>query len=107
MSIQREFLGVQRPALPNAAEFLLRRYTVGGTADLSQAIVVLPGGRAGRRLLEVLVDAADAQSLILTPPQIVTVGRLPEKLYRPKKPFATDLVQQLAWAEVLRRCTAV
>lgn len=103
MSPRLEFLGLGRPPLQSAAEFLLRRYTVGCAANLEQAIAVLPGGRAGRRLLEILVDTAEAQSLILTPPTIVTGGRLPEKLYRPKRPFATELVQQLAWVHVLRR----
>jgi RecB family exonuclease len=103
MSTSLEFLGLGRPPLHSAAEFLLRRYTAGSAANLEQAIAVLPGGRAGRRLLEILVDAAEARSLILTPPTIVTVGELPEKLYHPKRPFATELVQQLAWVHVLRR----
>ena len=63
----------------------------------------MPGARAGRRLLEILVDRADANRLTLTPPQIRTVGQLPELLYQAKKPFADDLVQQLAWADVLRK----
>jgi len=33
---------------------------------------------------------------------MLTVGQLPELLYRPQKPFADDLTQQLVWAEVLR-----
>ena len=37
------------------------------------------------------------------PPRIVTIGDLPELLYEPKRPFATDLVQKLAWIEAIRR----
>ena len=102
MTIRCEFLGLARPPLQLAADFLLERYTRGRAADLSQATVVLPGSRAARRLLEILVERTEQQSLDLTPPQIETVGHLPEQLYSPQKPFATDLVQQLAWAEVLR-----
>jgi RecB family exonuclease len=71
--------------------------------DMSAAIVVLPGSRAGRRLLEILVELAERESLILTPPVIETVGHLPERLYFPKHPFASPLAQQLAWGDVLRK----
>ena len=102
MSITRTFLGLERPALPAAAEYLLHRFGTPAAVDLRDVVVVLPGSRAGRRLLEILVDRAAANRQALTPPQIVTVGQLPELLYRAKKPFADDLVQQLVWADVLR-----
>lgn len=38
-----------------------------------------------------------------SPPQIATIGELPELFYEPKRPFAADLVQKLAWAEAFRR----
>ena len=105
MTIRREFLGLARPPLQLAADFLLERYTRGRAADLSQATVVLPGSRAARRLLEILVERAEQRAFEFTPPQIETVGHLPEQLYAPQKPFAADLVQQLAWVEVLRTAT--
>lgn len=101
MSIKQVFLGHEAPALPAAAEYLLRQYSQGCTADLHQVIVVVPGSRAGRRLLEILVACAESRKLVLTPPTIETVGQLPEQLYRPKRPFATELVQRLVWAEAL------
>ena len=57
---------------------------------------------AGRRLLELLVDAAERHQLLLTPPEIVTPERFPELLYEAKRPFADVLTQQLAWTEALR-----
>src|SRR5687767_8746748 len=69
---------------------------------MSRVIVVVPVARAGRRLLQLLVQAAEAQSLLLTPPDILTEGALPERLYRPKRPFADELTQHLAWAQALR-----
>jgi hypothetical protein len=65
-------------------------------------IVCLPGGQARRRLLELLVEEAAERGLVLAPPQIVTPGSLPELLYEAKHPFASDLVQQLAWVKVLQ-----
>jgi RecB family exonuclease len=107
MPITRKFLGFQRPALQAAAEYLFDRYSHGRDADMSGAIVVLPGSRAGRRLLEILVEGAERKAAFLTPPAIETVGHLPERLYRPKRPFAATLAQQLAWADVLRHADPV
>jgi RecB family exonuclease len=103
MAIQRVFLDWQQPALAAAAEHLRERFQGDGALDLSGLIVVVPGGRAGRRLLELLVDAAERNTLLLTPPEIVTPERFPELLYEAKRPFADLLTQQLAWTEALRR----
>lgn len=101
-SIRREFLGWNRPLLQSAVEWLAQEFTTGLELDLSQAIVVVPGRRAGRRLDELLVLHAQQQQVRLTPPQVVTLGSLPELLYPLQRPLASDLVQQLAWAKVLR-----
>jgi hypothetical protein len=71
--------------------------------DLQQVIVALPGGRAGRRLLELLVDTAKTRQLALVPPRITTAGQLPEWLYEAPRPHANAFTQQLAWIEALRR----
>src|SRR5690348_6469461 len=98
----RLFLGWSRPALEQAAEWLLERYGSTGVADLSKAIVVLPGARAGRRLLEVLVELAEGRQAALVPPSIVPLGSFPEKLYEPQRRLADNLVSQLAWLQTLR-----
>ena len=103
MPITRIFLGLQQPALAATADYLFNRFGKQTPLDLRDLVVVVPGARAGRRLLEILVDRAEADSLTLTPPQITTVGQLPELLYQANKPFADDLVQQLAWADALRK----
>src|SRR5262249_2364605 len=100
--IRREFLGWDQPALPEAARRLGVRYRQGDSLDLGRVIVVVPGQRAGRRLQELLAFHAVDEKLRFPPPKIVTEGRLPEMLYTPKLPFASDLVQDLAWAQALR-----
>ena len=100
--ILREFLGWNRPALPEAWRRLAQRYRRGETLDLSAVIVVVPGQRAGRRLQELLAFLAEDERLRLTPPDVVTEGRLPEMLYTPKQPFATEITQDLAWSRALR-----
>ena len=103
MPIQRIFLDWSRPSLAAAVEYLVERFGAGGWLDLQDVIVALPGGRSGRRLLEMLVERAEASGRALVPPRIVTVGRLPELLYSAKRPFAENLVQQLAWVEAMRQ----
>ena len=100
------FLDWRRPGLPAAARYLAERFAAGGALDLRNVVVAVPGGRAGRRLLELLVELADEGRLRLSPPRIVTVGHLPELLYEAKRPFAGDLAQQLAWVEALQSSDA-
>ena len=102
MPIHCEFLGLERATLDLAAEYLSRRYQSAKTWDLQHVIVVTPAARAGRRLLEILVQRATEDQLLLTPPTIETVGRLPEQLYPPKRPFANELTQRFTWSSALR-----
>ncbi len=99
---QRRWLGWNQPILPTVAKQLLEDYAVGETWDMRQVLLVLPGGLARRRLHELLALTAKQQGKILYPPRIVTVGTLPEQLYVAKFPFASDLIQQLAWVSALR-----
>src|SRR5262245_13705810 len=100
-SMTREFLGWDQPLLPLAVEWLARKYGTHDEWSLGKVVVVVPGRRAGRRLLELLVLHAESQRLRLTPPLIETIGELPEQLYPLQRPLASDLVQQLTWAKVL------
>ncbi|MGA2034109.1 MAG: hypothetical protein ABSG68_17845 [Thermoguttaceae bacterium] len=103
MSFQRIFLDWRRPCLAAAAEYLAERFAAARALELDNVVLAVPGSRAGRRLLELLVDLAEGRKWRFCPPRIITVGALPELLYAAKQPFAGDLVQQLAWVEALRR----
>lgn len=100
--IERVFLGWSSSPLHTAVTELIRRYRRGDALDLGRVLVVLPGRRAGRRLKEHLVDAAERHNLLLTPPDVITESELPELLYQQTQPFASSLIQKLAWAEALR-----
>ena len=102
MAMEQVFLDWRQPALPAVVNYLTERYEQNGVLDLSRVLLVLPGARAGRRLREILASEADRRGWILFPPDVTTVGRVPEKLYEPKRPFANDVVQKLAWADALR-----
>jgi hypothetical protein len=101
-TLRREFLGWDEPSLQEAARRLCTHYRRSDALDLDRVIIVVPGQRAGRRLQELLAFLAEDENLQLTPPQVVTEGGLPEKLYSPKLPFADEVVQHLAWAIALR-----
>ena len=100
--MQLEWFNWSQPALPQAVRWFAARFAKGAALDLSKLLVCVPGSQVRRRLLELLVEAAEERGLLLTPPEIVTPGVLPEKLYRPKHPFAGELAQQLAWVKVLQ-----
>lgn len=101
----REFIGWDEAILPRVVELLFDRYASDGTCDMRNTLIVLPGGLATRRLGELLTLRSQESSLILYPPKIVTIGALPEQLYVAKFPFASDLVQHLAWVEALKSVT--
>src|SRR5262245_6432893 len=102
MAIGREFLDWKQPALPAAAEYLARTFVRAGELNLADVIVVVPGARAGRRLLELLVLLSEERQLTFTPPDFAAQHDLPERLYQPKRGFADVLTQRLAWTKALR-----
>jgi RecB family exonuclease len=101
--MKRVFLGWNRPGPIAAVEWLVDRFGRPAALDLSEAVVVVPAARAGRRLIELLLDAADQRGWAFTPPDVVTLGRLPELLYVNRRPLAEGLATRLAWIEALRR----
>jgi len=102
----RRFLGWDRPALPLASAALIDAYRHGDAIDMAGATVVLPGARAGRRLKELLVQAASDLHARLLPPRIVTVGQLPELLHESELPLAGDVLRVRLWARALARMPA-
>lgn len=120
------FVGRKRPLIDSTADFLFsnriggqrglaghtdgtgqREQTSnaprGASLDLSNWLVVVPSLRTQRNLTSVLIQNAAEQSLILELPTIITVGRLPEKLYRQNRPLADPITQQLAWMSAIRQ----
>ena len=96
------FLGWDQPALPTTAAHLIEHYIEGAVADLRPATIVLPGRRARRRLIELLLDEAEARGATLIPPEATTVGGLPELLHTSPKPFADEATSRRAWSQALR-----
>ena len=96
------FLGWEQPALPAAAAHLIEHYIDGAVADLRPATIVLPGRRARRRVIELLLDEAETRGATLIPPEATTVGGLPGLLCSSPSPLADDMVSRRAWSRALR-----
>lgn len=98
MKITRRFIDWQQPALVAVVNDLVAKTQVMGFCDLRDYTIVFPGARAARRFLELLAGKTQNRN---APPDVITVGDLPERLYRPQKPFADELTQRLAWKQAL------
>jgi RecB family exonuclease len=103
MALTRTFLDSARPALDQVVERLEAEFASAGVWDLGRLLLVLPGARAGRRLLEKLVDRAAAAELALIPPAgIVTERGLLERLV-PAETKLPSVARPFAWIEAFRR----
>lgn len=97
---QRVFLGAEAPALPAAARWLVRTFA-DAVPGLGEALVVVPGSRAQRRLTELLAEHSAGRTL--SPPTVVTLGGLADRLLPAgPMPVASELESLLAWSSVLR-----
>lgn len=105
MVVRREFLGWDAPLLPRAAAFLydtFRDVPAAGPVRLDGVLAVVPGRRAGRRLTELVLEVAEKDGRIVRPPDIVTVGSLPDVLGARQGSAASGLQLRLAWSAALR-----
>lgn len=98
--VERVFLGRDQPALHAAADWLVHELA-GGELDLGEVLIVVPGGRAKRRLEELLAKHAHGRALV--PPTVVTLGGLADRLLpADSTPVSGRLSSMLTWSMVLR-----
>ena len=110
MTGTRHFLGWDQPALPRAAAWLAQHAARADSpaaqpphTELHHWRVVVPGARAGRRLMELLTEQPELGGA-LTPPDVRTLGSLPDLLCPPptRHRIATDTQAALARMAALR-----
>ncbi len=96
------FLGWNKPWLPQLAKHLLLQQI-----DFSDTVLILPGKRAGRRLLELLAIEAQEKSLILIPPIIMTLEEAVITLLEipNARPIAGKGISRLAWRQASLQLT--
>lgn len=111
-----KFTGWHRSFLSSLVEDLITQgLNSGKTLDLSDSTIVLPGARAGRRLLELLTSACQEASIRFSPPRFLTPSQFldwlageallaptPTPLTEDLKPtLASDADILVAWHSVL------
>jgi ATP-dependent helicase/nuclease subunit B len=94
-NVEQHFLGFEQTPLEAAASHIVERYG----SDLSGLIIALPGGRAMRRLQDLLGEAAGRD---WTPPTMLTQGQVVDRLLPVQRTTASRLVRTLAWEKALR-----
>lgn len=100
-TLRKSYLGWDRPLVQSAAEQLLGRYREGQHWNLGHVVIVVPTGQGVDRLFLQLKQMARENRLTYHAPAIITVGQLPELLYQPRMPLASDLQSLLAWTQSL------
>ena len=100
--IKRVFLGWEAPFLPNLARTLVAKHLSSRAVDMAEVRIVLPGGNAVRRLLELLAQEAEKEGKLLFQPQIFTAGSLFEQVLPSSVPLASDAARILAWMGALK-----
>lgn len=88
------FLGFEAGFLDRVARRLLLR----PKRELAESVVVVPGRRAARALLERLIDLGEGA---LEPPRIVTEAGLAQALARDELEFASPALVEGAWHDAL------
>jgi len=99
--MDRILLDWRNPPLTQTVNWLVGKYSRKQWLDLSSLLLVFNSGHAQSRLQERLVEYCETNQIIYTPPTFETVGKLPEQLYQPQRPFASSLIQRLVWIKAL------
>ncbi len=97
------WLDWRRPALPGVVAAICDRFIRGRQFDLSGLTIVTPGMRSRQRLLELLVDAAERQELIFTPPELLPLSALPERLLPGGGSYANSVQELIAWVLAIQQ----
>ena len=98
--LDRVFLGSGTHLLPAIADWVLDQHAEGEGVDASGHLLVLPTGRARRRLEMLLLEQAHARRLV--PPELMTPSGLLDRFLVPTQPVADTLTGQLAWLSAIR-----
>ena len=101
----RHFLGWDTPALHSASRWIVQAHlTESNELDLSSVHLVVPGKRAARILLGILVDHCDEHQIVMIPPVILTPLEIPSVLFGAPGIHASRTTSTLAWIQALQAC---
>ncbi|MFN0075514.1 MAG: PD-(D/E)XK nuclease family protein [Prosthecobacter sp.] len=101
-TIQRLFWNWDAPVLERAVDFLCQGWDQTRALDLSDTLILVPNGEAGRRLREALAQTTNTSGTAAIVPHLW----LPEQALLPQSrrfEAATPLQSQMAWQRALER----
>lgn len=102
MVTEPHFLGWDAPPIDSLSNWILEAFAGDAILDLSQCLIALPSSAAVRQLQQQLVEHTLAHNLAYLPPEIITIGTLPESLYATKT-AASESLQHLVWLDLLKK----
>jgi CRISPR/Cas system-associated exonuclease Cas4 (RecB family) len=102
-------INLDSPCLVECANLLVERHRHDSIVDLSGTIAILPGSRAGRRLLELLCEQAGSDGFVLVPPRIMTPGQFRDAFAGQlnETETATEFEELAAWMYALQKNTSL
>jgi CRISPR/Cas system-associated exonuclease Cas4 (RecB family) len=106
MGIELHYLGWDSPFLPKIVRHLKTAHPAEHSWDLSFLTIATPGSRASRRLSELLALKAMQLGVTLFPPDFITIGSLPERLFIQKSAPVDEYIELVAWITTLETASA-
>ncbi len=94
---------ITKPCLSRVADLMVENHSSNGTCDFSDIMIVMPGSRAGRRLLEILCERVAKTRALFSPPKFLTPGKFCELFTNPSNSdkIASDVEEIFAWISAL------
>ena len=101
VTTQTTFLGWHAPPVKLLCNWLLEHSGPDNILDLSAVTIVLPSASGVKHLQQAIIEETTSRNQAFLPPELITIGGLPEQLY-PHKSAASESFQQLAWVRAIK-----
>jgi len=102
-------ISITEPCLEKVVEVVIAAHKPSDSNDFSNDIIVLPGSRSGRRVLELFCDTTELKSPLFSPPRFLTPGSFCEFLLADEEEsfsIASDVEEIFAWFLAMQKETA-
>ena len=95
---------ITEPCLSRAADLIIENHCQSKNYDFSNVTIILPGSRAGRRLLEILCEKLANKNSLFSPPNFLTPGKFCELFisFSDSEKIASDVEEIFAWILALK-----
>ena len=97
--MKKTTIPITEPFLLRVADLIIKNHNSTESYDFSDVMIVLPGSRSGRRLLEILCEKLTIENALFSPPRFLTPGKFCEFLinFSEIDKIALDVEEIFAW----------